>query len=189
MDRRNFLQPAGAGTSLFFPIGSLFLGKRAMSASEPNQTPPVSAGDVALATIATNQEYLQNEYHLRVLTGQGLSVEDTSGVGPSGPVLAPKVDRLKFRNPTIKAIAEQLAHDELAHLHIIRDTFTSFGLTPPARPTIDFKNSFRTLAEAAGIDRDFDPFESDRDCLLVSFFLEQIDGPDLDRRYRRAGER
>ena len=113
------------------------------------------------------------------MTGQGLSVEDTSGVGPSGPVLAPKVDRLKFRNPTIKAIAEQLAHDELAHLHILRDTFTSFGLTPPARPTIDFKNSFRTLAEAAGIDRDFDPFESERDCLLVSFFLEQIDGPTL----------
>ena len=189
MDRRNFLQRVGAGTSLFFPISSLFLAKDEKGASEPNQAPPLSAGDVALATIATNQEYLQNEYYLRVLTGQGLSVEDSSGVGPSGPVLAPKVDRLKFRNPTIKAIAEQLAHDELAHLHIIRDTFTSFGLTPPARPTIDFKNSFRTLAEAAGIDRDFDPFESDRDCLLVSFFLEQIDCPDLDRRYRRAGER
>ena len=100
MNRRNFLQRAAVGTSLFLPISSLFLGKSAMGASEPHQAPPLSAGDVALATIATNQEYLQNEYYLRVLTGQGLSAEDTSGIEPSGPVLAPKVDPLKFRNPT-----------------------------------------------------------------------------------------
>jgi ferritin-like protein len=160
MDRRKFLQRAAAGTSLFLPISSLFLAKDAKGASEPNQAPPLSAGDV-----------------------------DTSGLGAAGPVLVSKEDPLKFRDPSIKAIAEQLAHDELAHLHIIRDTFASFGLTPPARPTIDFKNSFRTLAEAAGIDRDFDPFDSERDFLVFAFFLEQIDGPDLDRRYRRAGER
>jgi Ferritin-like domain len=179
MNRRNFLQRAAFGTGLFLPISSLFLGKNAKGASAPSQTPPLSANDVALATIATNQEYLQNEYYLRVLTGTGLSAQDTSGLGPAGTVLAPKVNPLKFNNPTIKAIAEQLAQDELAHLRIIRNSFTSFGLTPPARPTIDLESSFQTLAETAGIDRRFNPFESETDFLLVGFFLEQIDGPTL----------
>src|SRR5260221_9030286 len=133
MDRRTFLQRAGAGTSLFLPISSLFLGKSAMGASEPNQAPPLSAGDVALATIALNAGYLESEFFLRALAGKGLSTDDTLGLGAAGPVLVSKEDPLKFRNPTIKAIAEQITRDELAHVHVLRSTFASFGLTPPAR--------------------------------------------------------
>jgi hypothetical protein len=174
MDRRNFLERAAVGTSLFLPISSLFLAKDAKGASEPNQAPPLSAGDVALATIALNAGYLESEFFLRALTGKGLSTEDTSGLGAAGPVLVSKEDPLKFRDPSIKAIAEQITRDELAHVHALRSTFASFGLTPPARPTIDLKNTFLTLAEGAGIDRDFDPFDSERDFLVFAFFLEQI---------------
>ena len=71
MDRRNFLQRVGAGTSLFLPISSLFLAKDEKGASEPNQAPPLSAGDVALATIALNAGYLESEFFLRALNRQG----------------------------------------------------------------------------------------------------------------------
>lgn len=174
MNRRNFLQRAAVGTSLVLPISSLLLGKKAMGTSEPSQAPPLSPTDLTLAAVAVNGAYLEAEFFLRVLTGNGLSAADTSGVGPAGPVLAPKEDPLEFRNATIKAVAEQLARDEFGHLHVVRNLFTSFGLTPPARPTIDLTSSFSALAEGAGIHRDFVPFDSERDFSLFAFFLEQI---------------
>ena len=174
MNRRDFLQRTLVGTSLFLPISSLFSGRNAMGASEPSQAPSLSAGDVALSTTALNAGYLESEFFLRALTGNGLSSEDTSGLGAGGPVLVSKEGPLKFRNPSIKAIAEQITRDELAHVHDIRNSFASFGLTPPARPTIDLKNTFLMIAEGAGINRNFDPLASETDFLLFAFFLEQI---------------
>jgi hypothetical protein len=164
---------------LFAPIIALLLRKNATGASTPTQPPPLSPSDIALASIAVNQEYLQNEFYLRVLTGQGLSAGDTSGFGQLGPVIVPAVTPLRFQNLTIRAIAEQLAKDEFAHLQLLRSTFASLGLTPPARPTLDLMNSFATLASAAGLRRRFDPFKSETDFLLLAFFLEQVEGATL----------
>lgn len=174
MNRRNFLRRTIVGTSLLLPITSLFSGRNAIGASAPGQAPSLSAGDIALSTVALNAGYLESEFFLRALTGNGLSTEDTSGLGAAGPVLVSKEAPLKFRNPTIKAIAEQITSDEVAHVHDIRNSFASFGMTPPARPTIDLKNTFLTIAEGAGINQNFDPFDSETDFLIFAFFLEQI---------------
>src|SRR5258708_20869208 len=104
-----------------------------MGVTDTNQTHPLSAGDVALTTISLNAGYLESEFFLRALAGKGLSTDDTLGLGAAGPVLVSKEDPLKFRNPTIKAIAEQITRDELPHVHVLRSTFASFGLTPPPR--------------------------------------------------------
>jgi hypothetical protein len=177
IDRRNFLQRAAIGSSVLLPVGTLLFGKSALGAPISASEPQLSVGDTTVITIGLNSEYLQAEFYLRALTGKGLSPEDTSGLGPAGPVLVGKEHPCEFRNPVIKAIAEQLAKDELAHVRDVRATFASFGLTPPARPTIDLVNSFQTLADAAGLNRRFNPFVSENDFLLAGFFLEQIDVP------------
>jgi hypothetical protein len=65
------------------------------------------------------------------------------------------------------------ADDELAHVRDLRATFASFGLTPPALPTIDLVNSFQLLTTEAGLNRDFDPLGSETYFLLASFFFEE----------------
>lgn len=192
MDRRRFLQRAASGTSLFLPVTTLLLGQNALGASWPvgrlphycrrprevsaqsAQESQLSIGDITLSSFSLNVKYLEAEWYLRVVTGKGLSPQDTSGSGVAGPVLVRTEDPIEFRNPIIKAIAEQLASDELAHLHVVRDTFASFSLTPPARPTIDLINSFELLADAAGLNRRFNPFESESDFLIAACFIELI---------------
>jgi hypothetical protein len=47
-------------------------------------------------------------------------MDDSLGLGAAGPVLVSKEHPLKFRDPSIKAIAEQITRDELAHVHVLR---------------------------------------------------------------------
>jgi ferritin-like protein len=163
----------------FCPAALLFLANNALAASASAQESQLSKGDITLSRFALNVEYLEAEWYQRAVTGRGLAAQDTSGFGVAGPVLVGTEDPIQFRNPIIKAIAEQLASDELAHLRVLRALAASVGLTPPARPTIDLINSFELLADAAGLNRRFNPFESESDFLLAALFFELIGLPGL----------
>jgi hypothetical protein len=169
IQRRSFLRAAIGGATLL-PASTFFLSKSAFGATSSTQ---LSAGDIGVITVGLNNEYLEAEFYLRALTGKGLSPQDTTGAGSPGTVLVNATGPVTFSNPVIQSIAQQLADDELAHVRDVRATFASFGLTPPALPTIDLVNSFQLLTTEAGLNRHFDPLGSETDFLLASFFFEE----------------
>jgi Ferritin-like domain len=169
IQRRSFLRAAIGGAALS-PAGIFFPSKSALGATSSTQ---LSAGDISVITVGLNNEYLEAEFYLRALTGKGLSPQDTTGAGSTGTVLANATRPVTFSNLLIQSIARQLADDELAHVRDVRATFASFGLTPPALPMIDLVNSFQLLNTEAGLNRHFDPLQSETDFLLASFFFEE----------------
>jgi Ferritin-like domain len=169
IQRRSFLRAAIGGAALS-PAGIFFPSKSALGATS---SPQLSAGDISVITVGLNNEYLEAEFYLRALTGKGLSPQDTTGAGSTGTVLANATRPVTFSNLLIQSIARQLADDELAHVRDVRATFASFGLTPPALPMIDLVNSFQLLTTEAGLNRHFDPLQSETDFLLASFFFEE----------------
>jgi hypothetical protein len=172
IQRRSFLRRAVLGSAALVPASSLLLSKNATGATASGQ---LSAGDVSVIELGLNNEYLEAEFYLRALTGNGLPSMDIIGAGSPGTVVVNTQRRVTFANPFIKAMAQQLADDELAHVLDVRATFASFGLIPPARPTIDFVSSFQLLSSQAGLNRHFDPLGNETDFLLASFFFEEND--------------
>ncbi|HYZ74712.1 MAG TPA: ferritin-like domain-containing protein [Chthoniobacterales bacterium] len=168
--RRSFLQRAALASAALLPASTLLFSKNALGATSAEQ---LSAGDIGVITIGLNNEYLEAEFYLRALTGKGLPSSDITGVGSPGNVLVNSTRPVTFSNPVIQAIADQLAGDELAHVLDVRATFASFGLTPPALPTIDLVHSFQLLATLANLNRHFDPLGNETDFLLASFFFEE----------------
>jgi hypothetical protein len=141
IQRRSFLRAAIGGATLL-PANTFFLSNSALGATSSTQ---LSAGDIGVITVGLNNEYLEAEFYLRALTGKGLPPQDTTGAGSPGTVLVNATGPVTFSNPAIQSIAQQLADDELARVRDVRATFASFGLTPPALPTIDLVNSFQLL--------------------------------------------
>jgi hypothetical protein len=170
IQRRNFLRRAALGSAALLPASTLLVSKNGFGATPSDQ---LSAGDIGVLDLGMNNEYLEAEFYLRALTGNGLPSPDITGAGSPGNVIVNTERPVTFANPFIKAMARQLADDELAHVLDIRSTFASFGLTPPARPTIDFVNSFQLLSSQAGLNRHFDPLGNEKDFLLSSFFFEE----------------
>jgi hypothetical protein len=167
--RRSFLRAAIGGAALL-PASTIFLSKSAFGVTPSTQ---LSAGDIGVISVGLNNEYLEAEFYLRALTGKGLSSQDTTGAGSPGTVLVNTTRPVTFSNPVIQSIAQQLADDELAHVRDVRATFASFGLTPPALPTIDLVNSFQLLTTEASLNRHFDPLGSETDFLLAPFFFQE----------------
>lgn len=172
INRRSFLQRATIGGSALLPVSALFFATNAAGATEGNLAQP-AAGDIGIITLGLNNEYLEAEFYLHALNGTGLSAQDTTGIGSEGTVFVNTTRPVTFSNPMIHVVAQQLAHDELAHVKDVRATFNSFGLIPPALPTIDLVNSFQSLANLAGLGRHFSPLERETDFLLASFFFEE----------------
>ena len=171
--RRTFLRAAIGGAALF-PASTLLFSNSAFGVTPSTQ---LSAGDIGVISVGLNNEYLEAEFYLRALTGKGLSSQDTTGAGSPGTILVNTTHPVTFSNPVIQSIAQQLADDELAHVRDIRAIFASFGLTPPALPTIDLVNSFQLLATMASLNRHFDPLGREGDFLLASFFFQENCSP------------
>lgn len=128
--------------------------------------------DVDILNFALNLEYLEAEYYLRAVRGFGLSPVDTSGVGPEGEVTGG--DRVVFETRLIRKYAQEIAHDELAHVRFLR---AALGADAVARPTIDLVASFTAAARAAGVigpRQSFDPFADEISFLLGAFLFEDV---------------
>jgi hypothetical protein len=161
----------------FFTRASLVAGAVAIGVSAKNafaQTAAPAPSDADLLNFLLNNEYLEAEFYLRAVYGQGLSDADTSGTGAPGPVTA-NGNRVGFRNPFLYFIARQLASDELAHVRALRAVIPQLGGTPVARPAIDLDGAWRAFASGAGLNRAFRPLESETDFLLAAFYFEEND--------------
>ena len=131
---------------------------------------PQPLTDPAVFNFALNLEYLEAEYYLRGVTGQGL---DAADIGPSPrDVIGGR--QVRFETPEIRDFMEEIASDERAHVQFLRTAIAGTPLVQSSRPGIDLQNAFRAAGEAAGLGANFDPFADEDSFLLGAFIFEDV---------------
>ncbi len=132
--------------------------------------------DVAVLNFALNLEYLEAEYYLRALTGQGLMAADRTGGDGSAPgvISAPTNTLVSFQTDIIRQYAQTIAADEQAHVRFLR---SALGTSAVASPAIDVGPAFTTLALAAGLiapGQTFNPYQDEISFLVGAFIFEDV---------------
>jgi hypothetical protein len=131
---------------------------------------PSPLTDPSVYNFALNLEYLEAEYYLRGLTGQGLADEH---IGPNpGSVAGGR--RVPFQTGYLREMIAEIANDEVNHVRFLRQTISSSPLVEISRPALDFQSSFRAVGQAAGLGADFDPFADEASFLLGAFLFEDV---------------
>lgn len=162
--RRGLIGRFGAGvvgTAAMAAAGTVGLGSSPALAA--------TTTDVEVFNFALNLEYLEAEFYLRAVTGQGLPASMTGGTATvTGGTAVP------WQNTAIAYFAEKIAVDEVAHVNFIRSVL---GSSAVPEPNIDFTTAFTTLAVAAGLivpGQTFNPFASEVDFLIGAYIFEDV---------------
>lgn len=155
------------------PAATAALALASLAATAQAQTPvagpnPRARGlsDADILNFALNLEYLETEYYLRALTGQGLQASRAGAA--AGPVRGGR--QVAFQTPVIREFVENITRNESGHVNFLQSTL---GAAAISRPAIDFDAGFAAVSQAAGLGS-FDPFASEDDFLLGSFLFEDV---------------
>ncbi|MFB9375395.1 ferritin-like domain-containing protein [Kineococcus gynurae] len=166
-DRRNFLRGMGLLSAGAVTAG---LGGAAVAGPAAASTGLPSEGSVL--NFALNLEYLEAEFYSHAAYGWGLRDNLITGMTNPGRVIGGH--RVPFKSRAMRAYAEEIANDEIAHVRFLR---SALGRSKVPRPTIDLQNSFTAAAVAAGVIKQgesFDPFASEQNFLLGAFLFEDV---------------
>ena len=166
--------------------GALAFGAMAALSSKPAKAATASTYDMDVLNFALNLEYLEAEYYVRAVTGQGLSSFTTSDGMTSltnnstATVSVPTTTLVPFQTPAVGYWAEKIANDELSHVRFLIEGIPYYGGTPVQEPAIDLMTSFNVLAQAAGLIPlnspvgTFNPFASEVDFLIGAYIFEDV---------------
>ena len=162
--RRSFLRGLGLGAAGAALGATALSATNALSATQPNL-------DVAILEFALNLEYLEAEFYLRATTAKGLAPAD---IGPNpGPVTGGQ--KVTFTSPINQAYANEIAAEEQKHVQFLRAALAAATGAPAiSRPTIDFTQSFPTLASAAGLGRVSPALPTTLNSFLASYVFEDV---------------
>lgn len=172
--RRRFLTNTGMFSAGL--VGSTLLAacngnnsSNAAFASNNNNAEIGGPPDEAILNFALNLEYLEAQYYLYGVTGNGLQPKDM-GANPGAVTIKgnPKVDF--SGNKLLGLYAAEIAQDELHHVQLLR---SALGKSAADQPALDLKNSFAFLGNAIGVPN-FDPFASPTNFLLGAFIFEDV---------------
>ncbi|MGT2426714.1 ferritin-like domain-containing protein [Amnibacterium kyonggiense] len=169
VDRRKLfamLGVAGAGAAAATVVGGSAANAAPMDAAS-------DATDAAVLNFALNLEYLEAEFYLRAVTGEGLTMKDAADSdGHAGAVYGGK--KVAFKSKTIERYAREIARDEREHVRFLR---AALGKSAVRRPTITLDAAFTAAATAAGVikkGQKFDAFANDTNFLLAAFLFEDV---------------
>ena len=129
LNRRRFLQAAGIAAGAVTTVG--LAGCGGVIGVDPEAGPAPSIEDVL--NFALNLEYFEASFYSFIVTGSGLSSADI-GANPGKVTGGAQV---KFSDPNVAALAQQLYHDEQAHVRIIKAGMEEFQMTPVDLPALN----------------------------------------------------
>jgi hypothetical protein len=171
VSRRKFISGVGAGVGAAAAVSlAAGCGGGSSTTTAPTTVAATGVTDFDILNFALNLEYLEAEFYLRAVTGNGLA---TANIGGS-PGTVTGGSQVPWTIPAIQQYATETAQEEEQHVIFLRAAITSLGGIPVDRPTIDFTDAFNTAASAAGIGSSFNPFDSDQDFVLGSFTFEDV---------------
>ena len=166
--RRSFLGASNTAPAAARGVAAAIA--EAAAAQSPSRTAgrkPQGLTDADIFNFALNLEYLETEYYMRGLTGQGMN---PAMAGPApGPVRGG--GRVQFQNPMFRQFLENIARNENGHVNFLRRTL---GTAAISRPKIDFEAGFAAVARAAGRGSGFDPFADETSFLLGGYLFEDV---------------
>ena len=175
LSRRSFLQRSGLIAAVS-PLAAMLLGGAIPAKAF---TPPYEPGtdlDIAILNFALNLEFLEANYYVYGVTGEGLAAQGVTpeGDGTPGSVTIKTNPLVPFTTPELAQIASEIASDEVAHIKFIQNTIASLGGMPIAMPNVDLLNSFHAIGTATGISNTLDPFDNETDFFLGGFSLTDV---------------
>jgi hypothetical protein len=140
----------------------------------PTPTPSANI-DPDIFNFALNLEYLEAQFYVFAVSGQGLPDSMLSGTGTRGNADFTGARQVPFQDPVVRAYAREIAADEEAHVAFLRRTL---GPAAVAQPRLDLRpgpdGAFGAAARAAGLPGTFNPYEDDNSFLLGAFIFEDV---------------